>query len=633
MDDGATLTVASIAYRLKAEPDEIYYQAWPFDVGDAAGKGFTPKTFKNGTMKVPDDAMGWDWIMEGINLHQGEWVALYQWLDEVGFTNGLVLQNAKFDVLHTMNGTRHWPGINLLESVMWDTMLATSVVYPAQGTSLKPTCARLFGEEAVAESAALKEALVLTKKRYGLVKEHGPRYDLVPWEILGPYAGMDTVLTLRLYEAQIAKLNDPENDESEIQWTAVEKDLELMRALCNMQIRGLGPFDKVTASYWADVIDKRVWELEKTFPFQPPTPQRAKRYFFEDLGIAPWKAGEDKRGPEMDESGKVVNKEGSLTMAIALRMAASGVPHAADYAELLRLTTANRMWYRGYADLCGKDGQMRTDFRQAYVKSGRMSVERFQAQALPKHVGLVVADAHGNVAPEPRRFFSVKEGRTRVNLDLAQAELRIAAKFADCSNMLKMLETGADIHSNNTRQIFGVEDDNPKWKVMRDAAKRATFGGIFMVGPKTFQADLLKHSGQEWTLQQCRELIYGWRGIYPEFELLYNGQQKFARTHGYVELVDGSKSWFGPRDYDNTAWSRTVQGSLAIFVRDWLLAVEEMTAEHEALVLTVHDSVLLDLPTEVVDEIVPAIQTRTSEMWFDMFGITGGCEESDWWND
>jgi DNA polymerase I-like protein with 3'-5' exonuclease and polymerase domains len=85
----------------------------------------------------------------------------------------------------------------------------------------------------------------------------------------------------------------------------------------------------------------------------------------------------------------------------------------------------------------------------------------------------------------------------------------------------------------------------------------------------------------------------------------------------------------GPTDYPNTAWNRRVQGSLARWVGNvWLPMVERLTAPQEALVLTVHDSVLLDLREDEADEIVAQIKAMTAESWLEHFGIPGSCDES-----
>jgi hypothetical protein len=71
-----------------------------------------------------------------------------------------------------------------------------------------------------------------------------------------------------------------------------------------------------------------------------------------------------------------------------------------------------------------------------------------------------------------------------------------------------------------------------------------------------------------------------------------------------------------------------VQGSLAIYVREWLPAVDAIS--RGSLVGTVHDSAIFDLPTDEAPQILEAISAYTTRSWYDMFGIRGGCDATPW---
>src|SRR5690606_15438966 len=57
---------------------------------------------------------------------------------------------------------------------------------------------------------------------------------------------------------------------------------------------------------------------------------------------------------------------------------------ARDWDRHERIGRAVSMWYWGYPTMVGADGRIRTSFRQMFVKSGRLSVERVQLHAIPK---------------------------------------------------------------------------------------------------------------------------------------------------------------------------------------------------------------------------------------------------------
>lgn len=633
VDDGAYTTVVSVAYRTA---QGIFLHAYPFDVGDPERKGFSVVRYKVGPTKgLPkgDPEGRWDWDADP-NLDRHDWYDLRKWLVATGKACGHVYQNAKFDLHMLRAGAPHgWPGVELEPYARWDTMLASFELFPGESTSLKPTCARIWGEEAVEEAAEQKEALAAVKLRYGLKAADGPRYDLVPWEVLEAYAAADAALTLQLAEHQGALFDEGHADQ-----TQFERAMGLMRVLYAMERRGFGPYDVERSRRIADAMAARIAQLIPVIAaefgvdsdgdeaLEGITPAMAREHFFERLGLSPWGPGDVPHGSPDPKTGKP--RAGSCGVAVVRRMAAAGAPGAAEYAEYVELVTARRMFYENYAELAGPDRRIRTGFRQAYVRSGRMSVERFQAQAMPKHLGITL---RGKRVPEPRELFEVDPGRVRVNLDLTQAELRIAAKFSGCTSMVEALETGADFHGQTTTKVFGITQEDPDWSAKRDIAKRLTFGSIFMVGGRTFRNTLYQLAGIDWPLRDCEAAVSAWRRAYPEFATSYEYWQHVALETKRVELYDGTFSWMlAPTDYPNTAWNRRVQGSLARWVNhEWLPYIEARTREHEALVLTVHDSVVLDLPEDSADEIVADIEAETADLWLKAFGIPGGCDRSE----
>lgn len=642
VDDGATTAVVSVAYCTKDEPDRIVGYAFPFDQCRAAEKGFEivrdkrglPKGLENPKVELPL------WLWDE-NLGKAEWDDLMRWLRLAGEYVGLLAHNDKFDLHHTANGTRHFEGTDLDRWVAWDSMLACPILWPTTSIALKPTAVREFDDVEAEEAQAVRDALVTAKKLYGLTGDNSTRYDLLPWAIIGPYAAEDAILALRL-----AKLQTTMFEEGLARWRDAERQLDYMRVLYRMERRGFGPLDVERATTVAEAIEKRVAQLEQMMPFQPPTDYRAKEYYFDQLGLKPWKGGEEHREHSMvinakGEKVRKLTKQGTLTIDVLKRMADAGVPFAAELAELKRIKTANQMQYRGYINLASpRDNRMRTNYKQAFVRSGRLSVERWQGQAIPRRDSIRLDQLPGmSQVPHPRDLFLVPEcgcaacgGRQvrRVTLDLSQAELRVAFKLSGCKLGIEQIYEGRDIHGEMATQVFGVAPGQEEFKHYRYIAKRGVFGGIFMVGPKTFRDTVWKLAGIDLPWSEAQKTVYGFRELYPEIEEAYNRAMEFVMQHGYVELADGTRSYFGPRDYDNTAWNRQVQGSLGMFNVDWVTEAERRS-EHMhggkgALLLTIHDSLTLDLEPDGSDEWLADFQAWTNAHFEKTFRIIGATD-------
>ncbi len=664
-DSGAFIGATSVAYRL--HDGTLVRGAFPYSQGGWARKGFTPRRLVRGDIRGGmTEAQLAQWAPER-SMTDVQKAIFRAWMLDVARVRGLVGHNAQFDVRHF----RHI-GLELEPLIIWDSMLGQAELDPLEMKGLKETASRIWGAEEADDAAELKDALGLQKAAFGLDKGQGPRYDLVPWSIIGKYAAQDAELTLRLTELQVARLLDGEGSMS-----AVNRAVRLNRVLMRMERRGFGPYDVETSRAWGERIQARVEQLSASFPdeLQPPTPARMSAFYFDQLGLAPWKPGEKPRGYVLKKAGqagrprflrgtagdreilaaniadydptaddKLVMQQGDLSEPVARRLGEEGAPYAADYAEMIRLKTANQMFYANYAKLAGKDGRLRAELRQAQVKTGRLSSSRFNALALPKRVGLTFHDpvtGEEVKPPEPRSLFLPRPGVTRMNLDLSQAELRVGSETARCETMASALREGRDLHGITTSEVFGLDpadgaDDRQgtaayrEWKAKRDIAKRLNFGLLFGMGYKTFQAQLWTSAGIEQSSADCKAWCAAWHKLYPEISEANARTEDWVSKRGFVTLWDGTRSYFGRYDYPRTGYNRLVQGGLAAWVGRWLVMVENMTSEWDAFLLAVHDSAVLDLPEDRALEISMHIKRESEAFWLNSFGFPGKVDVEKW---
>lgn len=601
-DDGVRTAIVSVAWvdpAVLADEDAltraietgegVLSYAFPFDQG---------RRDKFGTATELGQLFETSEIEGDYNLPEREWHFLYGWL--AGQGTGLIYHNAKFDLEKLRVGTRHWPGQELMDQTLWDSQLTNKEIWPTESTSLKPTAARLWGESEAEEAAALKPYLG---------PKTDPRYDLVPWNVIGPYAAKDAELTVRLYWHQQRMI---EEGAARPEW--VRRELEFMKCLYLMEKRGM-PFDAASSLDACARIEEYKQQVAARLPFVPSI-NAAKRYYFDDppskggLGLTPFATTPGGKSQLNDD--------------VIVQMEKVGVPHIEDYALWRRLDVAQSMWYRGYAEMVGDDGRLRTCFRQTFVKTGRISVERFQAQALP-HAGklkLIPDDV-----PRVRELFF--RGHEAREVDLAQAELRVAAKKADCRTMLEMIEAGDDLHGITTTELFGTRPGDPDWFDTRQVGKRANFSFIFRVGAETFQETVRKLLGIDMDLRECEQIVKKWNALYPEFRRIGYQYEEIAKRTRYVVLANGKKAWFEPYEtYMRPAFNKYVQGSLAELNKDWVLDTERR--HPGTLLMSVHDSQYLDSEgwtPEAADRVAADVAARGGELGTEMFDVP---MEADW---
>ncbi|WIC89809.1 DNA polymerase I [Gordonia phage Sapo] len=597
-DDGARVSVVSLAYR---QPDGVLYAAaWPF------GQGGHPKATE-GQEQVFD-------------LGSDEWEFLLDWLSRAG--GGLCGHNVAFDLQLLRGGSKQgYQGRNLTSRFVWDTQVVAKELWPTRKTGLKPLAVNFFAEDADAEQQALKP---------WLGPKTNPRYDLVPWEVMRPYALKDAVYTNRL-----RWLQDEYVQEGRWGVRHLKTQLDVTRALVRMQVAGL-PYHVEGSLAAAEELERRKEKLAAGFPFKP-TPQGAKKYYFteEGLNLTPY-ARTEKGAPQ-------------LTQEDVERLVKAGQPHALELQEYNRYKSAVSKWYVPFAQRCGADGRVRSQLRQvateydtdAGTKSGRFSAGRVNLQAVPKDFKLHLP------VPTPRNLVTraVREhcaGWDLWDLDLAQAELRVAALYARCEPLLQVLNEGRDPHGETAQQLFGVQPGDPEYDFVRQVAKRGNFSLIFGSGVDTFRAMVQRETGRDLGRRRTEEVVYGWRDLYPEFGAAIQVEQEFCDENGYVQLPNGRRRYYFPHEDTHSSFNQLVQASLAEYSKDWLVDTDALLLPyrkrgHDAgvglggLLLVVHDSQLLLLPQDEAREVVEEVQRRAVSLWDRTFpGVPGGVDATRW---
>jgi len=598
--------------------------AWPFDQGTA------------GTGK-PEDTGQQSFFEQSENLDRYEYECLLTWLKLVGEKNGryLVMHNAKFDMHMMWTGVRQWPnlGIDLSRFLLWDTQNVCHLAWPQHKTSLKPTSRRLWGIAETDESEVVQAYLKQSKLPRG-------RWDLVPWEIIAPYAQQDARLTYRLYRHQLhlldqGKLADWFNPDEPSHLTAseaIDRRLAVTIMLYMIERRGL-PFDAVHAEETGEIIDEKVAELKAKLPFKPPTLPMAKHYWFGTgesrgvvgLGLKPY-AFTQSGLPQMNA--QVIEK-----------MAKDKVKGATTWRDLQKLQTVGSRWYHGWSSMVGQDGRLRASFRQNGTVSGRFSVERVQLQAIPHDYRLNGEIMKG--IPTPRQLITngVPDGYELWELDLAQAELRVAALYANCERMLTLIRNGEDLHADAAIQLFGVKPTDDNWGEMRNVAKRANFSLIFGVGADKLRGDIEAQTGIVLSRADTQQLIYDWHNLYPEFHRSIESHmriiEKRQEQHGnaWITLWNGERRWFTEYEEPHKAFNQRVQPALAQFGLDWWLATERrlMGMDGQGIVMTIHDSLVLLLRADSAVDTATEIQMLGVQLWDEVFaGVPGGVDCKRW---
>ena len=640
-DDGARVSVVTLAWFMPGMVDVVQCAAFAFN------QGVQGKPEWNGQLEL--DVFGT--AEESANLGQDEWRALWAWLEG----RKLVMSNAAFDTRMMLAGVARrdgpfgaagWSGsFDLMDQVVWDQVVASKEIWPTHRGALKDTAVRLRvldpkhwksipalvrenggtyrpGMEAD-DQGKVKAALgALTKRK--LPK----RYDLLSWAEIGGYATLDAELTCRVSVLQYRQLGQwarSGNDDQKAVRGWIDREFQKMRVLHLMERRGM-PFNAQRCLEAAAQIRAYQAEVAARLPFgtRPNQPgnqlnlNHAKRYWFLERV-----EGGRTVPARMEPLDRTETGAPKLDAEIARKLAKRGIPHAADYFLWKQLDDALSKWYLAYPGMVGPDGRLRQTFNQTSVRSGRTSVSRVNMQAVPNDYQL--EDRLPPGCPTIHACIEATPGHSLFSIDLAQAELRVAARWAPCPAMLELVTSGADAHGITATSLFGVTADSPDWKMMRNVAKRGNFSLIFDVGAKTFQASLSK-IGIEWPLSKIEPMIRKWKyGLYPEFRDAVIRAMESAEERGYVRLINRRLCWFLPDERGDLhkAFNRFVQASLAELGTEWMLWIED---NHPGILVNwVHDACYLEVP-HGEEWRVEDIAKEGARLFEEMFEVVGGTD-------
>lgn len=222
-EDGDRICSLSMAWRDPATR-AIQAVAVPFDMGFDHSSWLGPKELPDhhaGRLEQLMATHGRDYW--GVaNCGEREWLSIMGWLSR----QRLVIHNAPYDCLMTSAGLRGHPelGVDLVPNLLWDSKFAQGVLEPEETTSLKPTSVRHHvGRElgfAEGMESAEQEALGPWKG-----PQDDPRYDLIPWRVLAPYATVDAQLALLLAEWQWQQIDEGSDPAALHQQVAADLDL------------------------------------------------------------------------------------------------------------------------------------------------------------------------------------------------------------------------------------------------------------------------------------------------------------------------------------------------------------------------------------------------------------------------
>ncbi|WP_303787672.1 DNA polymerase I [Ruminococcus flavefaciens] len=335
---------------------------------------------------------------------------------------------------------------------------------------------------------------------------------------------------------------------------------------------------------------------------------------------------------EMGLPAKKKTKSGYSTNAEVLEELRSYAPIVDNVLKYRQYTKLNSTYVVGLLDKIAPDGRIHTWFRQTETRTGRISSTEPNMQNIPVRTEL---------GAQMRKFFTADEGKTLIDADYSQIELRVMAHLCGDENMTEAFTSGEDIHTSTAAQVF----DMPLFMVtpeMRSAAKAVNFGIIYGIGAFSLAKDIGT------SVAKAKKYIADYLAKYPKVNEFMETTVDNAIKDGYVTTMFGRKRRIPELSSSNKmlqaagkriAMNTPVQGTAADLIKIAMINVyNRLKAEklNARLILQVHDELIIESDTEcaekcaellkeemqgVYDMRVPlAVDVHTGHSWYDAKG-------------
>jgi len=481
-----------------------------------------------------------------------------------------VLHNAPFDarflIHHSGKDLKRWKWewVN-------DTMTMAHLLNPLRPKGLKPLAAMYVDAKAVAAQRQLDEGMASNKWTWKTVPIDYPPYWI--------YGAMDPVLTCHLadrFEPQIAASYQ----------NVYDLELNTLRIVTNMMLKGARVDLDYSQQKMTQLMDwageARQWLAdEHGIGNATSNPQVIK--YFQNAGI-PIPDKRTKGGAQSLDKEVLEELVGTTDSVVAkyvlgIRRAEKTVgPYFKNFLELAHHTDEGdilhpTIWSMG-------------------TRTARMSISDPALQTLPRK------------DPTVRNGFIAREGNGLITSDYDQVEARLTAHFAEDEAMCAAFGQGDFFYALAT-QIFG----RPIAEILkeeRQLTKNTTYGKLYGAGPPKMAATASV------PLEVMLPVVQAFDRAFPGIKRL---QRRINDTAKYRQESEGTPYIITPEgrrliaddDKEYTLTNYLIQSHAAEIFKRALINMDA-AGLGDYMILPVHDEIVLDVPLDLHEEVLPIIR-------------------------
>lgn len=444
-------------------------------------------------------------------------------LQKIADTFITVFHNMKFDY----KMLAYHLGVKFNRDRVHDTMVMHYVLDENDSHSLKSLALKYtdYGDY----DAGLDEFKKEYCATHGILQEDFT-YDLIPLDIIGPYAAIDTAVTYELFMKF---------------WPIVQANEKFLWVYQNLLIKGtlfLMDMEEVGIPICAErmraakrYLDSRIMEAKNVVfsfdpvkqyekdtgkIFNPNSVMQLREVLFDYAGLSP--------------TGKKTGTGAISTDAEVLKQLAEEHPLPGAILTVRQLGKIQNTYINKILPELDKDGRIRTNFNLIFTTSGRLSSSgKFNAQQIPRDDPII------------KGCIKAPAGYKIVSQDLTTAEVYYAAVLSGDKNLQAVFSAGGDLHSTIAKMVFDLPCEAAEVKKLygklRQAAKAITFGILYGSGPAKVAESVTKATGEYYSLEDAKDNIKDYFTKFNQLKRWLDSRKDFISKNGFTYSFFGRK--------------------------------------------------------------------------------------------
>lgn len=205
-----------------------------------------------------------------------------------------------------------------------------------------------------------------------------------------------------------------------------------------------------------------------------------------------------------------------------------------------------------------------------------------------------------NVPKEAKKVFVSREGWSLVELDYSNLELRVLAVESDDDVLKEIFNDGRNVHSENCKVMFGIDEGHALWDVARRAAKIYIFGRNYGGGLRGIFERVVKEVPElRLTYNRFVGIDREYRKHHPRYTRWVNGiTERVKATRKLTNGVGRVRFFLGtPSAIVREGLNFPIQSLAADIMNRSLIETHRYLEfkNYAKLIGTVHDSILLEV--------------------------------------